>query len=322
MMNCATSWQTVRPLMFGLLRIALLTAVACFLTPTVTAEPETHVAPSGNPTFPEMPASIPLWAQGAPGSEGLASPEQTRWEHYDTTWYPVLTNINFPSITPFLPPIGQGTGVAVIVCPGGGHQYLALEHEGFSVGKWLAEHGIAAFVLKYRLARAPGSSYRVDVHALMDAQRAIRLVRSRAKEWSLDPSQIGILGFSAGGEVAFLAATQFEHPVKGTSESVDSLNCRPDFQGLFYPGLPHPQPPIGLRTPPAFLCGASDDQIHLTVPMVQMYLSLEAAGVPCELHVYARGGHGFGIRDQDKTVYSWMGLFTAWIADLRKAKLL
>ena len=294
-------------------KIAALLLLASTLTSAIRAEPEVHVKPVSAPTFSELPDAIPLWSGGAPGSEGQTSPVQMLWENFDTTWYAVVTNINNPAIIPFLPKAGKATGTAVVVCPGGGHRNLAMEHEGYAIGMWLSEHGVAAFVLEYRLARAPGSRYRVSVHALMDAQRAIRTVRSRAGEWKVDPARGGIMGFSAGGEVAALAATQFDKPVKGSNDAIDALDCRPDFQALFYPGMPQPEPSPNANTPPAFLCGAYDDQFHLTTPMVQYYLKLAEAGVPTEMHVYSHGGHGFGIRDQEKPVYSWMSLFQAWL---------
>jgi acetyl esterase/lipase len=296
----------------------LLTAVCA--AALCRAEPEVHVQPPADPTFSELPPSIPLWTAGAPGSEGQTSPLKAYWESYSTskgtTWYAAVTNINNPSIIPFLPVPQKATGAAIVVCPGGGHHFLAMEHEGYAVGKWFSEHGIAVFVLEYRLAKAPGSTYEVGVHSLMDAQRAIRTVRSRAKEWNIDPARIGIIGFSAGGEVAALAATRYDSPVKGSADSIDSVDCRPSFQGLFYPGLPHPLPAVNATTPPAFLCGAFDDGFHLTTPMVQYYLKLADAGVQTEMHIYATGGHGFGIRDQDKPAYSWMPLFATWLKTL------
>jgi endo-1,4-beta-xylanase len=129
------------------------------------------------------------------------------------------------------------------------------------------------------------------------------------------PNAVGIIGFSAGGEVAVLAATRFGQPVAGSHDAIDALDCRPDFQALFYPGLPAAPVAISAGTPPAFLCAASDDQFHLTAPMVRLYQRLEEAGVSTEMHVYASGGHGFGIRDQPKAVYSWMGLFLGWLRE-------
>jgi endo-1,4-beta-xylanase len=295
--------------------IAAAIIAASTLSPATRGEPEMHVKPTAEPTFAELPAAIPLWALGPPGSGGQASPEQTHWENFKTTWFPVVSHISNPSIIPYLPPPDKATGAAVVVCPGGGHRYLALEHEGNAVGKWLSAHGVAAFVLKYRLAREEGSPYQVSVHALMDAQRAIRTVRSRAREWNVNPSAVGIMGFSAGGEVAVLAATQFDTPVTGSNDSVDLIDCRPDFQALFYPGLSRTPLTLTRRTPPAFLCGADDDQNNLTPPLVRLGLDLESAGVPVEMHVFAEGGHGFGIRLEDRPVYAWMPLFMAWLGD-------
>ena len=299
------------------LKLAALILVASGAASLSRAEAEVYSPPEADPTFPELPAALPLWTGSAPGSEGKTSPLKSYWESYSTatgtTWYAAMTDINAPAIIPFLPAPDKATGAAIVVCPGGGHHFLAMEHEGYAVGKWFSEHGIAVFVLEYRLSKASGSTYLVNVHSLMDAQRAIRTVRSRAKEWHLDPSRIGVMGFSAGGEVAALAATEFENPVKGSGDAIDAVDCRPDFQALFYPGLPKPMPVPTTRTPPAFLCGAFDDGFHLTTPMVQYYLKLAEAGVPTELHVYAQGGHGYGIRDQDRAVYSWMPLFATWL---------
>lgn len=295
------------------LRIAAIVLIASTIGPGVRGEPEVHVLPTSDPTFTELPPAIPLWQGGAPGSEGLSSPLTMRWENYATTWYAVVSNINTPALIPFLPPADRATGAAVVVCPGGGHRFLAMEHEGYAVGKWLSEHGVAAFVLEYRLAQAPGSHYSVAVHSLMDVQRAIRTVRSRAREWNVNPASVGVMGFSAGGEVAVRAATQSDKPVPGSSDDIDRQDCAPNFQALFYPGMPPAPPAPSSRTPPAFLCGASDDGFGLTPGLVQFYTALTAAGVPAELHVYARGGHGFGIRDEDRAVYSWMPLFMAWL---------
>jgi endo-1,4-beta-xylanase len=299
------------------LRLAPLLLIALGAVSASRAETEVYAPPEADPTFSELPAAIPLWSGGAPGSEGKTSPLKSYWESYSnavgTTWYAAMTNINNPAIIPFLPAPDKATGTALVVCPGGGDRFLAMEHEGYAVGKWFSDRGVVVFVLEYRLSKASGSTYEVAVHSLMDAQRAIRTVRSRAKEWHVDPNRIGIMGFSAGGEVAALAATRFDTPVKGSSDAIDALNCRPDFQALFYPGLPRPLPVPGPRTPPAFLCGAYDDGFHLTSPMVEYYLKLADAGVPTEMHIYALGGHGFGIRDQDKAVYSWMPLFATWL---------
>lgn len=300
------------------IQVAALLLTVLVSVPSAFAETDVHTQPTSDPTFSELPPSIPLWDGTAPGSEGHTSPLRMEWQNYKTTWYATITNINFPAIIPFLPPADKATGVALVVCPGGGHRNLAMSHEGYAVGEWCASHGIAAFVLEYRLARTPNSPYSVKVHSVMDAQRAIRTVRSRAKEWHVDPSKVGIIGFSAGGEVAALAATEFEHPVKGTSDAIDALDCRPDFQALIYPGLPKELPSIPARTPPVFFCAAHEDEGHIT-PMVQYYSKLVEAGVSTELHIYSTGNHGFGIRAIEAPEYSWTGLLNTWIGVVTSA---
>ena len=166
-------------------------------------------------TAAELPHEILLWPNGAPGSEGKTGETKVRiadnGEH-------VLSNIHKPSITPYLPSADKATGCAVIVAPGGGHRELWIDHEGYNVARWLSEHGVAAFVLKYRLAKETNSTYTVDDHALADMQRALRLVRSRATEWHIATNRIGVMGFSAGGEVAFLSAQQNRSaPVSGAA---------------------------------------------------------------------------------------------------------
>src|ERR1700743_2498928 len=152
------------------------------------------------------PQEILLWPKGAPGSEGKTAPQKTRISDQGDI---VISSVHKPSITPYLPAAGKATGVAVIVAPGGGHSELWISHEGYSPAKWLQAHGIAAFVLKYRLARDTNSTYTVDKDEVADIQRAIRLVRSRAKEWGIDTAKIGVMGFSAGGELAGLAAMRY-----------------------------------------------------------------------------------------------------------------
>jgi acetyl esterase/lipase len=274
-------------------------------------------------TPPPLPAAIPLWNGVAPGSEGHDSPEKNSIEHVPATTnnpeisFAIVENVNSPSITPFLPEKGKATGVGVIVIPGGGHRFLAIEHEGYTVGRWLADHGVAGFVLKYRLAKEAGSPYSVDVHELMDVQRAIRLVRSRAGDWGVDPAKIGIMGFSAGGELAIKASTRFEQPVRGTNEAVDQISCRPDFQVLMYPGgLNDPNSVvIDKNTPPAFLACSYTDRISISENLAAFYIRLKAAGIPAELHIYESGGHGFGIRPTTLPVGTWPDRFMDWLRD-------
>ncbi len=211
-----------------------------------------------------------------------------------------MTNINTPAIIPF--PAGGGLirGDRGCSVPGGGYRFLVRwSTRVTAIGRWLcAPTASRSLFLEYRLAHAPASTYQVREHALMDVQRAIRTVRARANEWNVDPARVGVMGFSAGGEVAALAASEFDHPVKGTSDAKPTPSTAARISRPLYPGMPTPVPTPNSRTPPAFLCGAFDDGFKLTTPMARYYLALADAGVPTELHIYARGGHGFGIRDE------------------------
>jgi len=270
---------------------------------------------------------VPLWMAGAPGSQGQTSPEVVGVQHEPSTQYvdgfsfAIVSNVNNPSITPFVPAAGTGTGAAVVVVPGGGHKFLAIEHEGYAVARVLAEHGVAAFVLKYRLAKAPNSPYKIEVHELMDVQRAIRTVRAGAKDWGVDPHRVGVMGFSAGGQLAMLAATRFGKPVPGSDDEIDQLSCRPDFVAMLYPGgLSDPAGmtiPAGM--PPEFLACAYNDKPTISVTLAQLYAKLKQAGVPAELHIYNSGGHGFGVRpDSNKPVQGWTDLFLKWLGEVAR----
>jgi endo-1,4-beta-xylanase len=212
-------------------------------------------------------------------------------------------NIHNPSLTVFLPASGEKRA-AVIIAPGGGHRHLAFEHEGTRVAEFYRSQGIAAFVLKYRLAKEEGSPYKVDVHALADIQQATRLVRGRAKEFSINPARVGVIGFSAGGELAALAASRY------TPET------RPDFQILLYPGgnleaIEYPK-----DAPPAFLLGADDDKL-VPAGFPVLYAALKKAGTPTEMHIYTTGGHGFGVRPNAKSVAgrTWLARSMDWLRE-------
>jgi acetyl esterase/lipase len=244
---------------------------------------------------------IPLWPNGAPGSEGQTSAE--KWNP-STDGFHRITNINNPSITVFLPPKAEASAAAVIVCPGGGHQYLVMDLEGSMVAERLNSMGIAAFVLKSRLSRAPGSTYKVE-DSLADAQQALRLVRSRATEWNIKPNRVGIMGFSAGGQIAALAETRFT-----------GSDTRPDFAVLAYPGVRPDEMTIPKDTPPTFLVVADDDR--LAIATATYYGKLKAQGIPAEVHIYAKGGHGFGMTGRttefrNLEVSHWPEALQAWL---------
>jgi acetyl esterase/lipase len=254
-----------------------------------------------------------LWPNGAPGSEGKPAPEKVRitpdGEH-------VISSVHQPSITVYLPSKETATGAAVVIAPGGGHAELWVDHEGYAVAKWLSEHGVAGFVLKYRLAREAGSTYTVEGNSLPDMQRAIRLVRSRAAEWGLDPSRVGVMGFSAGGDIAARAATQFDAGNAAAADPIDRQSSKLAFQALIYPGLP-PDLPVSRDEPPAFLLCGADDRAGISEGLPQLFVQLKHAGVPAELHVYAGVGHGFGIRSANTgAIAGWPDQFLEWLCTL------
>jgi acetyl esterase/lipase len=256
------------------------------------------------------PSGLLLWPNGAPGSLAHAAPERIRLsplgEH-------IITGVQRPSITPYLPGPGHGSGAAVVVIPGGGHRELWMDHEGYRVGRWLSDHGIAAFVLKYRLAQEPGSTYTVEGDELADVQRALRLVRSEAAQWHIDAHRLGVIGFSAGGELAALAGTRPGAARPDAADPIEHESAAPDFMALIYPAIPKNMT-LSAATPPAFLlCGESDSPaIAQGVP--NLYLALTAAGASAELHVLAGIGHGFGIRaGNPAAVTEWPSLFYRWL---------
>ena len=266
------------------------------------------------PTIPaaEPPKEIPLWPTGAPGSEGKTNKEAVTKSASGeiSVW-----GIHNPSLTPYLPAKEKATGTAMLVIPGGGHRVLAITHEGYNVAEWLSERGIAAFVLKHRLARETNSTYKIDVHALADTQRAMRLIRSRAEEWNIDSKGVGAIGFSAGGELVNLVCARFDDGKVDASDPIEWQPCRPNFQALIYPGRSGDiQPTNGF--PPAFLACSYTDRRDISEGLAEVYLRFKRAGVPTELHIYSSGGHGFGLRATNKKpVGAWITRFEEWMAD-------
>jgi endo-1,4-beta-xylanase len=241
------------------------------------------------------------------------------------TWNPSpdgfhrVTNINNPSFLVFLPPKGTANGAAILICPGGGHQYLVMDLEGSMVAERLNSMGIAAFVLKSRLARAPGSTYTVEEHSLRDAQRAMRVIRSRAAEWNINPQRLGIMGFSAGGEIAALAETRFGSVDVKATDPVDSMSSRPDFAVLAYPGIHAENFVVPANAPPTFLVVANDD--HPAAAVAGFYSKLKAQGIQAEVHIYLKGGHGFGMTGrtpefESLPVSHWPEQLQAWLTAL------
>ncbi|MES1217256.1 MAG: alpha/beta hydrolase [Bacteroidota bacterium] len=254
---------------------------------------------------------ILLWPNGAPGSEGKTGNEKLRIVEGDH----VLSNIHHPSITLYLPAKEKATGAAVIIAPGGGHRELWITHEGYNEAKWLSERGVAAFVLKYRLAKDSLSTYTIDKDELADIQRAIRLVRSRAKEWGVDTAKIGVMGFSAGGEVAALAAMRFDNGNASATDPIDREGSRPAFQGLIYPGNSG-RFEVAANAPPVFLVGGYGDRNDIAIGVAEVYIKYKKANVPAELHIYSNAGHGFGMRERNTgAVAGWIDRFYDWMSD-------
>lgn len=258
------------------------------------------------------PREIPLWPNGAPGSEGKPAKEDVTTSASGELR---VAGIHNPTITPYLPAKEIATGLAILVIPGGGHRMLAITHEGYNVAEWFQAHGIAAFVLKHRLAREPNSTYRIEVESLSDTKRAIRLIRARAKEWNIDPARVGAMGFSAGGELVWLASSRRDAGDETAPDPIERQSSRPDFEAMIYPGRSGDiQPAAG--APPVFLAAAYDDRQDISEGLAEAYLRFKRAGVPAELHIYGTGGHGFGLRQANKRpVGQWMVRFEEWLTE-------
>jgi len=254
------------------------------------------------------PQVIPLWEKGAPGFENRRDePEQ----HQDW-WY---KNIHNPSLTVYTPAAGKANGTAVIVAAGGGHRELVFNPEGVEPAQYLASLGVTAFALKYRLFREPGSKYTID-NTAEDIRRAMRTVRARAAEWHVDAERIGVMGWSAGGEVAALVAYP---PVDGDAKSKDPIervSARPNFEILVYPGPLGIPDKIPADAPPLFLVGASDDEYVANV-LFDLTRKYHEAGASIESHIYTQGKHAFnmGQRSQFVGIRHWPDRLADWLQD-------
>jgi acetyl esterase/lipase len=257
----------------------------------------------------DKPQQIPLWANGAPGFEDRRNePEQAK------DWW--IRNIHNPSITIFLPAKEIATSTAVVICPGGGHRNLVYKAEGQDVAKFFNSIGIAAFVLKYRLAREKGSPYDLEKHVHQDAYRAMRLVRSRAKEWRIDPNRLGMMGFSAGGEVVASIAYQAGEGNANALDRIDRLNGKPDFQILIYPAPLWIPDKVPADAPPVFLLTAIGDPC-CSESVIRLLQNYYKAGISAEAHVYAQGSHAFGMGQKSnlQTINNWSQRLVDWMID-------
>ena len=259
----------------------------------------------------QEPKEILLWPNGAPGSEGKTEAEKVRIAEGGDH---VVSRVHRPSVAAYLP-IGQNSKrTAIIIAPGGGHRELWTDHEGHNLARWLQEKGIAAFVLKYRLAREEGSTYKVDEHSLADIKRSLRLVRFHSKKWGIDTARIGVMGFSAGGELAALAAMRFDSGDRSSIDPLDHESSHPAFQALIYPGSSG-RFEVTKSSPPVFLLCGYKDRADISEGLAQVYLKYKQAGVPAELHIYSEAGHGFGFRPTNQgAIAHWPERLMEWLA--------
>lgn len=272
------------------------------------------VAATAEPPTPSEP--INLWTGAAPGEKGKLGEEKDTSQDHKVI---LLSNVSHPTITLYRPSKKKDTGASIVVCPGGGYSILAMDLEGTEICQWLNSVGVTAVLLKYRVPRREGR----EKHAapLQDAQRALGIVRHRAKEWHLDPKRIGMLGFSAGGHLTAAVATNFETRAYPLVDDADRESCRPDFTVLIYPAYLTreddlmrlaPEIKVTAETPPAFLVQTVDDGIHVENAFAYA-LALKNAKVPVELHVYPTGGHGYGLRPSSDSVSHWPQRATEWL---------
>lgn len=272
-------------------------------------------------------AQAPIWPGAAPDARHFTKPETVMKADSLVAGRPWLavSNVSRPTMTVYSPR-GKNTGAAVVVFPGGGYEILAIDLEGSEVCDWLTSQGITCVLLKYRVP-APRSAplwgaYPQSPMALEDAQRTVGLVRFHAVEWHVDPHKIGVLGFSAGGHLAAAISTHFEKRLYEPVDAADQVSCRPDFAVALYPGHLwidpkhfelNPNVPVTRQTPPTFLLQAEDDHVDNVNDSLVYYIALKNAGVPVEMHLYAHGGHAFGLRRTQFPITAWPQLVRTWL---------
>lgn len=270
--------------------------------------------------------TLNLWPHGAPGEAAISAPEVDT----TTTKDPMIAgkplirlgNVSVPTLTVYAPK-QKNTGSAVVVFPGGGYHILAIDLEGTEVCDWLTSVGITCVLVKYRV---PDSGpYPKSSAALQDAQRALGIVRAHAAEWHIDPARIGVLGFSAGAHLSAALSTHFDVRLYDPIDDADKVSCRPDFAVIVYPGYlalseqnfaPNGEIHVTEKTPPSFIVQAEDDPVHVENSTVY-FLALKNAKVPAEMHIYANGGHGYGLRRTELPVTGWPKLVETWLGTIR-----
>ncbi len=271
----------------------------------------------------EAPLVIDVWPAVAPGEpSGVGEETSIVGKPEEKGTVTRVGNVTKPTLTIFRPAADKANGTAVVICPGGGYNILAWDLEGTEIAEWLNSVGVTGIVLKYRVPRRPNAPKDEEqpVCSHQDAQRAMRLVRSKAAEWKLDDKKIGILGFSAGGHLAARTSTNYETLSYPAIDDADKLSGRPDFTILIYPAYLvtkdmtalTPMIAVNDQTPPAFLAHAYDDGVTAD-SSVQYFLALKRNKVSAELHVYSKGGHGYGMRPSPNAVVTWPKRCEDWL---------
>jgi acetyl esterase/lipase len=270
---------------------------------------------------------VKVWPNGAPNHNGMDEPEE-KFEGVR------VRNVSEAEMYVYLPEKEKNTGAAVVICPGGGYWIEAMDHEGYQMAEWLQEKGVAGIVLKYRL---PYGQHEIPSG---DARQAMRIVRNHAEEWGINPSKIGIAGSSAGGHLASTVGTRFDYGNPDSNDPLEKISCRPDFMLLLYPVITFREAfghmgsrknligegndwklvekysnelHVSPETPPTFLVLADDDKGVVPRNSVEFYLALKENNVPAEMHIFAEGGHGFGMNKKNLPVDQWPGLFYNWL---------
>jgi acetyl esterase/lipase len=296
----------------------------CLLAAFGSAHAETVVwQPSAGQT------QIPIWPGAAPDAPPVPGAETVTLSEGLLAGKPVtsVTNVTQPTMTVYAPE-GKNTGAAVVVIPGGGFQILAIDFEGTEICDWLTSKGITCVLLKYRVPSAPyvwqcdcrPHNLSISVPSLQDVQRTMRLVRFHAAQWHLDPHKVGVLGFSAGGYLTAEISTNFERRLYPPVDAADKESSRPDFAMPIYPGhlatadgKLNPNVPVSSKTPPSFLVQAEDDYVDGVKQSLIYYAALAKARVPVEMHLYANGGHAFGLRRTEFPITEWPRLAEVWL---------
>jgi acetyl esterase/lipase len=303
------------------MRIVLAVPLALLLLSCAAAPPA--------PKLPD-PIVVELWPGKVPGDAGIPGAESTKTYESPLVGPTMLvSNVSRPSIAVYPAPKDRNTGTAMVICPGGGYWNLFWELEGTEVAAWLNSVGMTAIILKYRVPRRPNDVKGEPAPGpLLDAQRAVSVVRARAAEWGVDPGRIGMVGFSAGGHLVFATATNFDQRKYEPVDAADQASCRPDFGVMCYPGYmkaaDKDELSPGLRvppgTPPILLAHAYDDSTKVggSIPdhSAVTFLALKRAGIPAELHIFADGNHDFGVRRNGKLTSSWPDLCLKWLRSL------